>query len=48
MSDDPPVRAYCVTCRAWHYFGFDGVGAPLQLLTCRRGEPPQTKGVPIP
>ena len=33
--------AYCTRCRQEHGFGFDEVGAPVELSTwCRPGEPP--------
>jgi hypothetical protein len=34
--------AYCTTCRRHHYFGFDEIGCPVEMLACRRGpEPPR-------
>jgi hypothetical protein len=34
-------EAWCVICERWHFFGFDGLGVEMQLLTCREGEPPR-------
>lgn len=36
-------KAYCGSCKTWHYFGYDGCGAPTQLLSCWESTPPKYK-----
>jgi hypothetical protein len=34
------VLAYCGRCKRWHWFGYDLIGAPVELLACWQCEPP--------
>jgi hypothetical protein len=35
---DRPELHYCTFCKREHHFGFDEVGAQLELLACRKGQ----------
>jgi hypothetical protein len=41
---DRPELHYCTFCKREHHFGFDEVGAQLELLACRKANPQPADG----